>query len=163
MAVTSVMRKNPSKGHSRVLRWRPQNCPGDFRRGCAAGRQEGDLYYLVQMLIYLGQAAMLNGDVTASRPLFIDALRIARQIDDRLAQYDLLSLLGWHAVTTGHPRLAAQLLGAAESVGSGAGAGMAGPFLPLLAQANEAAVGALGASKFEAAYVAGKRLDREGP
>ncbi len=129
--------------------------------GARLSRQEGDLYYLVQMLMYLGQASMLAGDVAASKPRFVDALRLARQIDDRLAQYDLLSLLGWHAVTTGHARLAAQLLGAAESVGSGAGAGMAGPFLPLLAQANEAAVGALGASKFEAEYVAGKRLDRE--
>ena len=129
--------------------------------GARLCREEGDLYYLVQMLIYLGQVAMLNGDVTASKPRFIDALRIARQIDDRLAQYDLLSLLGWHAASSGDPHLAAQLLGAAEAVGTSAGAGMTGPAMPLLARANEAAVSALGASKFEAEYVAGKRLGRE--
>ena len=89
--------------------------------------------------MYLGQVAMLAGDVAASKPRFIEALRIARQIDDRLAQYDLLSLLGWHAATSGQPRLAAQLLGAAEAVGSSAGAGMTGPAMPLLARANEAA------------------------
>ena len=108
--------------------------------GARLSREAGDLYYLVQMLMYLGQAAMLAGDVAASKPRFVDALRIARQIDDRLTQYDLLSLLGWHAAMSGHPRLAAQLLGAAEAVGSGAGAGMAGPAMPLLARANEAAV-----------------------
>jgi DNA-binding CsgD family transcriptional regulator len=129
--------------------------------GARLSREVGDLYYLVQMLQYLGQAAMLAGDATASKPRFLDALRIARQIDDRLAQYDLLSLLGWHAAMSGHPRLAAQLLGAAEAVGSGAGAGMAGPAMPLLARANEAAASALGESRFEAAFEAGRRMGRE--
>ena len=38
---------------------------------------------------------------------------------------------------------------------------MAGPAMPLLAQANEATVSALGESKFDAEYEAGKRLGRE--
>ena len=129
--------------------------------GARLSREAGDLYYLVQMLEYLGQAAMLAGDVAASKPRFVDALRIARQIDDRLAQYDLLSLLGWHAAMSGHPRLAAQLLGAAEAVGSSAGAGMTGPAMPLLARAHEAAVSALGESRFEAAFQAGGHMGRE--
>ena len=81
----------------------------------------------------------------ASKPRFVEALRIARQIDDRITQYVLLSLLSWHAATSSQPRLAAQLLGAAEALGSGAGAGIAGPALPHLTRANEAAVSALGA------------------
>ena len=129
--------------------------------GARLSREVGDLYYLVQMLQYLGQAAMLAGDVAESKPRFLDALRIARQIDDRLAQYDLLSLLGWHAATSGQPRLAAQLLGAAEAVGSGAAAGMAGPAMPLLARASDATISALGGSAFEAEYEAGMRLGRE--
>jgi predicted ATPase/DNA-binding CsgD family transcriptional regulator len=129
--------------------------------GARLSREAGDLYYLVQMLQYLGQVAMLAGDVAASKPRFLDALRIARQIDDRLAQYDLLSLLGWHAATSGQSRRAAQLLGAAEAVGSGAGAGMAGPAIPLLEQARESTISALGEAKFEAEYGAGKRLGRE--
>jgi predicted ATPase/DNA-binding CsgD family transcriptional regulator len=129
--------------------------------GARLSREAGDLYHLVQMLQYLGQVAMLAGDVAASKPRFVDALRIARRIDDRLAQYDLLCLLGWHAANSGQPRVAAQLLGAAESVGSGAGAGMAGPALPLLARARKTAISALGLSKFEAEYGAGKRMGRE--
>jgi predicted ATPase/DNA-binding CsgD family transcriptional regulator len=129
--------------------------------GARLSRGAGDLYHLVQMLMYVGQASMLAGDVPGSKPSYVDALRIARQIDDRPAQYDLLSLLGWHAGTTGQSRLAAQLLGAAEAVGSRAGAGITGPFQPLLAQAKEAAVGVLGPSRFEAEYAKGNRLGRE--
>jgi predicted ATPase/DNA-binding CsgD family transcriptional regulator len=124
-------------------------------------RAEGDLYYLAQMLLYEGQAAMLAGEVAASKPRFVDALRIARQIDDRLAQYDLLSLLGWHAATSGRPRLAARLLGGADAVGSSAGAGMTGPFLPLLERAKETATSGLGTAKFEAEYGSGYHSSRE--
>jgi DNA-binding CsgD family transcriptional regulator len=129
--------------------------------GVRLSREAGDLYYLQIMLQYLGQVAMLTGDVAASKSRFVEALRIARQIDDRITQYVLLSLLSWHAATTGHPRLAAQLLGAAEAIGAGAGTGIAGPAMPLLARANEAAVSALGASRFEAEYEAGRRIGRE--
>ena len=124
-------------------------------------REAGDLYYLQTMLSYLGQAAMLSRDVAASKPWFVEALRIARQIDDRITQYVLLSLLSWHAATTGQGRLAAQLQGAAEILGSGAGAGMTGPAMPYLVRANQVAMSALGASRFETEREVGKRLSRE--
>jgi hypothetical protein len=88
------------------------------------------------MLMYLGQVAMLTGDVSASKPKFVEALRVARQIDDRITQYVLLSLISWHAAATSQPRLAAQLLGAAETIGSGAGTGITGPATPLLTDAK---------------------------
>jgi predicted ATPase/DNA-binding CsgD family transcriptional regulator len=129
--------------------------------GARLSRDAGDLYYLQTMLMYLGQVAMMAGNVAASQPRFIEALRIARQIDDRITQYVLLSLLSWHATTSGQPRLAARLLGAADALGSGAGAGLAGPAMPHLARAKEAAVDALGTSRYEAEYAAGRRMDRE--
>ena len=90
-----------AQSHPRVLRGRPRHRrrrpPSD---GARLSREAGDLYYLqYRCFMYLGQVAMLAGDVAASKPRFVEALRIARQIDDRLAQYDLLSLLGWHAAT----------------------------------------------------------------
>ncbi|HEX8509030.1 MAG TPA: LuxR C-terminal-related transcriptional regulator, partial [Propionibacteriaceae bacterium] len=129
--------------------------------GARLSRDAGDLYYLQTMLMYLGQAAMLTGDVAASKPRFVEALRIAREIDDRITQYVLLSLFSWHAASTGQARLAAQLLGAARAIGAGAGAGITGPPTPLLERANEAAVSALGAAKFEVEYAAGRRMGRE--
>jgi predicted ATPase/DNA-binding CsgD family transcriptional regulator len=129
--------------------------------GVRLTREAGDLYYLQTMLSFLGQVAMLSGNVAASKPWFVEALGIARQIDDRITQYVLLSLLSWHAATSGQAQLAAQLQGAAEVVGSGAGAGMTGPAMPYLARANHAAIQALGASRFATAYEEGKRLGRE--
>ncbi len=55
---------------------------------------------------------------------------------------------------------AAQLLGAAETMRTGAGASVNGILAPLRAQAENSAVAALGASKFEAELRAGKRLSR---
>jgi predicted ATPase/DNA-binding CsgD family transcriptional regulator len=129
--------------------------------GVRLTRAAGDLYYLQTMLMYLGQVAMLTGDVSASKPKFVEALRVARQIDDRITQYVLLSLISWHAAATSQPRLAAQLLGAAETIGSGAGTGVTGPATPLLTDAKEAAASALGTSAFEAEYAAGRRMGRE--
>jgi DNA-binding CsgD family transcriptional regulator len=90
----------------------------------------------------------------------MDAMRAARDVDDRAAQCFVLNALGWHAANTGQGRLAAQLLGAAEAVGAGAGTGVAGPFVPMIAAAKESAAAAMGAAKFEAAYEAGKRMSR---
>jgi DNA-binding NarL/FixJ family response regulator len=104
---------------------------------------------------------MLSGDVAASKPWFVEALRTARQIDDRITEYVVLSLLSWHAASSGQARLAAQLHGAAEILGSTAGTGITGPAMPFLARASQAAIKALGTSRFETAYEEGRRLGRE--
>jgi DNA-binding NarL/FixJ family response regulator len=49
------------------------------------------------LLINLGSAALLARELDQARPLFAEALRISDEIDDRVAQYILLDLLGCHA------------------------------------------------------------------
>ena len=90
----------PSTRSSRETSTPPKAASSD---GARLSREAGDLYYLQTMLMYLGQVAMLAGDVAASKPRFVEALRIARQIDDRITQYVLLSLLSWHAATLRPP------------------------------------------------------------
>jgi DNA-binding CsgD family transcriptional regulator len=90
-----------------------------------------------------------------------EALRVARQIDNRFAEYLLLSGFGWHAASAGQARRAARLLGAAASLGAGAGADNRGPHTPFLAGAEESAIRALGEAKFGAEFEAGKRLSRQ--
>ena len=128
--------------------------------GARLSRDVGDLYVVEMMTMNLGLVALTAADLDGSKPLFAEALRIANRIDDRVAQYSLLDALGCHAASSGQPRLAAQLLGAAETVRTGAGASVIAFLAPLLAQAEEAAMAALGASKFEAEFMAGKRLSR---
>jgi DNA-binding NarL/FixJ family response regulator len=112
------------------------------------------------MLINLGLAALIAGDLDESKPLYAEALRIAQRIDDRVAQHSALDALGCHAASSGQARLAAQLLGAAETVRTGAGASVIAILAPLLVKAEELAIGALGSSRFEAEFKAGKRLSR---
>jgi predicted ATPase/DNA-binding CsgD family transcriptional regulator len=129
--------------------------------GTRLTRESRDLYSLEMMLLNLGLTALITGDLDASKPLFAEALRIAQQIDDRVAQYALLDALGYHASRSGQARLAARLLGAAETVRTGAGANVI-PFLaPLLAAAEDSASAALGVAKFAAEFLAGKQLTRD--
>jgi predicted ATPase/DNA-binding CsgD family transcriptional regulator len=129
--------------------------------GAHLSREVGDLYSLKVFLLNLGSAALIAGERAASKPLFAEALRIAHQIDDRVQLSYLLDALGCHAAGSGQARLAAQLLGAANTVRTGTGARMM-PFLaPLVGQAKMAAMAALGASRFEAEHKAGSRLSRD--
>jgi predicted ATPase/DNA-binding CsgD family transcriptional regulator len=129
--------------------------------GIRLSRAAGDLYSLQMMLMNLGLAALIGGDLDEARPRFIEALRITHRIDDRVARFYLLDALGCHAAGSGRTRLAAQLLGAAETVRMSAGARVM-PFLaPLLARTEESVVAALGAAKFAAEFTAGKRLSRD--
>jgi predicted ATPase/DNA-binding CsgD family transcriptional regulator len=129
--------------------------------GVRLSRETGDTYGLEMLLINLGSAAMLAGERDRAQPFFAEALRIGDEIDDRVAQYILLDLLGCHAAGSGRARRAAQLLGAAEAVRAGVGATLFPTAAPLVAQAEASAIAALGASGFEAEFNAGKRLSRD--
>lgn len=130
--------------------------------GVRLARETGDSYALEMMLMNQAYAALLDEEVDASKPLFAEALGISQRIDDRIALYALLYAQACLAARAGQARLAAQLLGAAESVRTTAGARVIG-FLPnLLARAEETARGELGQQKFEAEFNAGKALSRTG-
>src|SRR6266581_2930867 len=128
--------------------------------GVRLSREAFEPYRLEMMLMNLGSAALIAGDLDASKPPFAESLRIAHSIDDRIAQYYLLDALGCHAAGAGKARLAAQLLGAAETVRIGAGARIIPTIAPLMVQARKSAVAVLGQSKFETEFEAGKRLTR---
>lgn len=129
--------------------------------GARLSREAGDLVQLESMLRNLGIVAMIAEDFDTSKTRFVEALRVAQQIDHRIAQYYLLEALGWNAASSGQARLAARLLGAAETVATGAGAIIIGPHAPMVARAKESAVAALGPLKFEAEFKTGKRFSRE--
>ena len=86
---------------------------------------------------------------------------IAYRIDDRIGQFYLLAALGFHADNAGKHRVAAQLLGASESIRLGAGATVIAIPAPFVEQAEESTRAALGDEKFRAEFDAGKRLSRE--
>ena len=124
-------------------------------------RETGDLYTLKVWLLNLGTVALIAGELARSKPLLAEALRIAHRIDDRVQLSYLLDALGCHAAGSGQARLAAQLLGAADTVRAGVGARVM-PFLaPQIARAEASASAALGASGYRALFEAGSRLSRD--
>jgi len=129
--------------------------------GVRLSREVGDLYSLEMMLLNAGGASLIAGDPEQAKGFYTEALTIAQRIDDRVAQYALLDGLGCVAAGSGQARLAAQLLGAAETVRTQAGASLIPILAPLIAMAEESATAALGTSKFKAEMNAGKRLSRD--
>jgi predicted ATPase/DNA-binding CsgD family transcriptional regulator len=129
--------------------------------GARLSRRIGDLYTLKVWLLNLGTAALIAGDLDAARQQLEEALQIAHQVDDRVQEAYLLDAAGCLAAESGEPQLAAQLLGAAETMRTGAGARVM-PFLaPLVGRAEATAVAALGRPRFEAAHGTGGRLSRD--
>jgi DNA-binding CsgD family transcriptional regulator len=129
--------------------------------GARLSREAGDLYGLDIWLMNLGIAALIAGRPDEAKPLIAEALPIARMIDDRVSQFHLLDASACLAAGSGQARLAAQLLGAGATVGAGAGARLM-PFLaPFVEQAESSAIAALGRPRFDAAFLAGSRLDRD--
>src|SRR5260370_40738886 len=52
--------------------------------GIRLGRDAGDLYSLEMMLLNAGGAALITGELEQAKDLYLEALRIARRIDDRV-------------------------------------------------------------------------------
>ncbi|HVH65651.1 MAG TPA: LuxR C-terminal-related transcriptional regulator, partial [Candidatus Acidoferrum sp.] len=128
--------------------------------GVRLGRAVGDLYSLEMMLLNLGSTAFASGDFNEAGRLYREALLIARRIDDRVAEYALLDQLGCLAAAAGQARIAAQLIGAAETVRRQAGANLIAFLVPVIAQAEQAAVAAIGRARFDAEVEAGRQLER---
>ena len=129
--------------------------------GARLARQVNDLYGLGMMLLNLGSAHLIAGDLDEAGPVLAEALQTAHEIDDRVGQYYLLHALGCHAALTGKARLAAHLLGAADTVRMEAGANVMPFITPLIGQAAQSVRAALGSARYDAEFAAGKALSRD--
>jgi DNA-binding CsgD family transcriptional regulator len=129
--------------------------------GARLSREAGDLYSLGMMLMNMGYAAQRSGALRDADNWFTEGLRIARQIDDRVAQWYLVGALGCCAAADREPRLAATLLGASESLRAEIGATAHPSMAPALTQATRSATAALGGAAFGTAFGAGRRLSRD--
>lgn len=129
--------------------------------GARLGREAGDLYSLEMMLLNLGGTALITSDLKEAKTFYTEALGIARRIDDRVAEYALLDGLGCAAACSGHARLGAQLIGAAETIRTQAGASLIPILEPMIAQAESSGAAALGQSTWDAQVNAGKQLSRD--
>jgi predicted ATPase/DNA-binding CsgD family transcriptional regulator len=127
--------------------------------GARLSKQAADLFTLGIWPMNLGLAALVSGQPGQSEPALTEGLQIARRIDDRLLQSTLIGALGCCCASRS-PRLAAQLLGASESIRAEAGASVNPTLGPLVTRAAAAIRSALGASRFDAEMSAGQHLTR---
>lgn len=130
-------------------------------QGARLSREAGDLYSLDMMLLNQGFAALMSGDLHQAGQRLAEGLRIARQLDDRVAQCHLIGALGCCAARSREPRLAAQLLGAMESLRADAGATINAGMAPAMTQATTSVTAALGPARFAAEFQAGQQLSRD--
>ena len=128
--------------------------------GVRRAQAAGDLYTLATMWMNLGLADLIAGEATAARPKLAAALRIAREIDDRVAQFNLLAALSHAAAMLSNAHQAARLLGAAESLRSAVGLSANSIVAPMLIRGRAGAESALGRARFEADFRAGMELTR---
>ncbi|WP_422769815.1 helix-turn-helix transcriptional regulator [Plantactinospora sp. WMMC1484] len=129
--------------------------------GARVSREAGDLYSLGMMLMNQGYAALRSGALHDADGWLTEGLRIAYQIDDRVAQCYLVGALGCGAAADRQPRLAAELLGAMEQLRTEIGATVHPSMATPLARATRTATAALGAARFAAAHDAGRHLGRD--
>ena len=129
--------------------------------GARLSRAAGDLYSLGMMLMNQGYAALGTGALQDAEQWLAEGLRTARQIDDRVAQCYLVGALGCCAAGGGEPRLAAELLGAMETLRVEIGARVHPGMAPALSRATRSATAALGEARFDSAHRAGRRLSRD--
>jgi DNA-binding CsgD family transcriptional regulator len=113
------------------------------------------------MLLNQGFAALLAGDRREAEQRFSEGLRIARQLDDRVAQCHLLGGLGCCAAGSGETRLAARLFGAMENLRAEVGASLNAGMAPAVARAAASVTAVLGPSRFGAEFAAGQQLSRD--
>jgi predicted ATPase/DNA-binding CsgD family transcriptional regulator len=129
--------------------------------GARLSREAGDLYSLGMMLMNQGYAALRSGAVRDADEWLTEGLRVAHQIDDRVAQCYLVGALGCCAAANRNPRLAAELLGAMENLRAEIGASVHPSMAPALTEATRSATAALGAATFDSAYQGGRQLSRD--
>jgi DNA-binding NarL/FixJ family response regulator len=121
----------------------------------------GDVYSLEMMLMNQALAAVMSGDLRECELRSVEGLRIADQLDDRIAQCYLLGALACCAAGRGEHRRAAQLLGATDSVRADAGASIHVGLAPALDEASRSASAALGPASFASEFGRGQHLTRQ--
>ncbi|WP_277883583.1 LuxR C-terminal-related transcriptional regulator [Arthrobacter sulfonylureivorans] len=143
-----------------VLDGYPSTVIASATPGAALSRELGDQYSLVMMLMNIGLATLQLGKSAEAEHHFLEALSIARDLDDRVAQCYLLGGLGCCASRRREPRLAARLFGAMETLREEAGATLNTGIRRALAPATATTAAALGPSRFASETAAGRSLGR---
>ena len=142
---------------------------GDHERALASYEEAdaicaalGERWNRSYVLWGLGITVLRQGDPGRAGTLEREALRLKRDLDDRVGIPGCVEALAWVAGTGGDHERAARLLGAARVLRAGVQTALPGPFAADRARCEAAARAHLGDDGFARALAAGARLDPAG-
>jgi len=124
-------------------------------------RDRGDIQTLSYLLSSYGFALLQGAQPVKAEPLFEEALGIERRLENRDMIVYMLDGLASHAAMVGRPQRAARLLGAAEHLQAETGVRLMRHMEPLLSQARETLLDALGAAGLESEVRAGRQMAKD--
>jgi non-specific serine/threonine protein kinase len=124
-------------------------------------RDRGDLQSLSYLLGLYGFSVLQGAQPDKARPLFQEALSIARCLENRDTILYLVDGLACHAAMVSRFQMAARLLGAAETLQAESGVRLMQHMDPLLRQARDAAATALGTPTLESEMQVGRQLAKD--
>jgi DNA-binding CsgD family transcriptional regulator len=124
-------------------------------------RDRGDLQSLSYLLGLYGFSLLQSAQPDRARPLFQEALSIARRLENRETILYLVDGLACHAAMVSRFQLAARLLGAAETLQAETGVRLMRHMDPLLRQARETVAASLGAPTLESEMQMGRRMAKD--
>lgn len=142
---------------------------GDFARmrdvglaAAARSRKCDEIFILSVHLTSAGMGALMLGDHVAAEAALIEALEASLAVDDRPGLVMRMEALASAAAMGSGAQRAAELLGASEMLRRTIAA-QPSPFtMPLVANARDQSIAVLGEARYDKAFEAGLRLDREG-
>ncbi|MGA3218369.1 MAG: response regulator transcription factor [Acidimicrobiales bacterium] len=123
-------------------------------------RARGNLNSLIYVLGHYGFSLLGNGQLDEVRPVFEEALGIARLLDNRDAVLYVLYGLACHDAMVGQLQRAARLLGAAEHLQAETGVQLIPQMEALLSQARQTIIASLGAPRLESEAQTGRLMPR---
>ena len=124
-------------------------------------RERDDIQTLSYLLSSYGFALLQGGEPQRAEPLFEEALRVERRLENRDMILYMLNGLACQAAMSGRHQRAARLLGAAESLQAETGVRLMGHMEPLLNKARESISASVGSGYLESETQAGRRMTRD--
>lgn len=128
--------------------------------GITLARRVGDLYSTSMLLLDLSLAGLGEGRTGDAEDRAREALDVAVRLDDRVAQWYLLSVLACCAAAAGEHVRAAVLLGGAELLRTGTGGTVNATVAPALERARRTVSRTLSASRAAGHEASGAALPR---
>ncbi len=132
-----------------------------FARAIELCREGGDRYIQTWMLFGQAREAWMMADWGGAESILTEALRLSRDVDNRVGMGISVEILAWVGTSTGRPERAARLLGGLQTLWESIPASLQPHLVPNHEACVADARSALGDREFDRIYGDGTRMSTE--